>query len=474
MNDLNEPLASAPADRVDPMFLKMKDSCRRFGAVERTGENFGPWDRGPRISMRSSSTTWRIIKWVGKWLADAVLICTLGAMETQGDSQALEPLITALKDPDSSVRESAAVALGRSGDARAVEPLIASLKDQEPSVRAFSAASLGQLGDTRAVEPLLARSTDPFSVVRGSAAAALDQLGDARALKQLIARLNDQDASAAAELGKSGDARAVEPLMAWFVKDQDQGMAKFAGDALVKLGTLAVEPMLACLKYEDPRVRRSAAAILGRLGDARAVLPLIACLKDQKRAVRNSAADALGKLGKPAVEPLLACLKDQNLGVRASAIGALDALRDERAVEALAKILPDWNCRIKVGVSLKMFGRQPASEAEQIYLEICDSDGARLETHWEGTKKVLLADLESDNQRKIENAAYTFISLGAEEIVPRLISILDAHGDKEMAEAYLACGDNRLADAASLWAAAHGCKISDVTGYQAKWGRWSK
>ena len=56
--------------------------------------------------------------------------------------QAVEPLITALGDEDSSVRVRAAEALGRIGDERAVEPLKVALNDEDETVRVFAKLGL--------------------------------------------------------------------------------------------------------------------------------------------------------------------------------------------------------------------------------------------------------------------------------------------------------------------------------------------
>lgn len=55
---------------------------------------------------------------------------------------AVEPLITALGDEDSSVRVRAAEALGRIGDERAVEPLSTALNDEDETVRVFARMGL--------------------------------------------------------------------------------------------------------------------------------------------------------------------------------------------------------------------------------------------------------------------------------------------------------------------------------------------
>ena len=61
-----------------------------------------------------------------------------------GDKEAVGPLIAALKDWDSHVREQAAVVLGKIGDKKAVEPLIAALKDRDSDVRGAGSRGLGE------------------------------------------------------------------------------------------------------------------------------------------------------------------------------------------------------------------------------------------------------------------------------------------------------------------------------------------
>jgi HEAT repeat protein len=116
-------------------------------------------------------------------------------------SFAVEPLIAALKDKDSDVREAAAVALDHLGwkpaqdesagwywmakrdwgkcvalGALAVEPLIAALKHKDSDVRKVAAEALGEIKDPRAVEPLIAALKDKDSDVRKAAAEALVSL----------------------------------------------------------------------------------------------------------------------------------------------------------------------------------------------------------------------------------------------------------------------------------------------------------
>ena len=89
---------------------------------------------------------------------------------------AVEPLIQALKDEDSFVREGAAEALGKIGDKRAVEPLINALKDEDRDVREAAAEALGEIGDKRAVEPLI-HVLDYARVRQDKVVTALEKIG---------------------------------------------------------------------------------------------------------------------------------------------------------------------------------------------------------------------------------------------------------------------------------------------------------
>ncbi|MCD4686796.1 MAG: HEAT repeat domain-containing protein [Anaerolineae bacterium] len=91
-----------------------------------------------------------------------------------GDADAVEPLITALRDEDAIVRTDATVAFGILGDTRATEPLIVALHDKAASVRTEAVTALGKIGDTHTVELLTAILHDEDAVIRSNAAAALE------------------------------------------------------------------------------------------------------------------------------------------------------------------------------------------------------------------------------------------------------------------------------------------------------------
>jgi HEAT repeat protein len=286
-----------------------------------------------------------------------------------GDAQAVEPLITALKDSDKDVRRAAVEALGQSGDARAVDPLGAALQDSDTDVRRAAAAALGQSGDARAVDPLGAALKDNDTDVRRAAAEALGGSGDARAVDPLIAALKDgavdvQQAvagalaqiaeentdkdlkyQAALSLAEIDDPRAVNLLVGFIASQRfsammhgrESSLEEGALEALVGMGSPAIDPLIQCLrphlvktghnKSKNTNHERNMVAVeaLVRIGDSRAVEPLAGYLSSYTtEGERSQAAWALGEMNDPlARESLIAGMKDRAQSVRSEAAEAL-------------------------------------------------------------------------------------------------------------------------------------------------------
>ena len=74
-----------------------------------------------------------------------------------------------------------------------------------------------------------------------------------------------------------------------------------AQEALIDIGSPAVEPLIAALERNDEKVGRRAAFALGQIGDPRAIEPLIAALDHRHRDVRRAAALALARFDDPRV-----------------------------------------------------------------------------------------------------------------------------------------------------------------------------
>jgi len=264
------------------------------------------------------------------------------ALGKLGDAQAVEPLIAVLKDGGYLLYKAAAKALGELGDARAVKPLINALKNKDK--RDIVASALGELGDAQAVKPLIEilQDRDMRDNYR-QVSTALAKLGEP-AVEPLIAMVEykvtdvKQGMAAMDALGEIGDPRAVEPLIAAFGPHYSWGTKTIAA-AIVKLGEPAVKPLINALKNGDKPVREGAALTLGEIGDSRAVEPLVAALYD--RPTSSNATRALVKLGEVAVAPLVACLQHDNKFVREDAAFALGEIGDTRALDPLIDALKD-------------------------------------------------------------------------------------------------------------------------------------
>ncbi len=110
---------------------------------------------------------------------------------------AVDPLIAALRYPNSRIRYHAASALGSLAlngvkTDNAVTSLIEALHDEDPQVRNFAARSLGDIDDQRAVEPLMHALRDEDMGVRGDAASALGKLKNKQAIRPLLTMLKER------------------------------------------------------------------------------------------------------------------------------------------------------------------------------------------------------------------------------------------------------------------------------------------
>jgi len=219
--------------------------------------------------------------------------------------------------------------------------------------------------------------------------------------------------------------------------------------ALGKIGTPAVEPLLAALKDEDSGVRSKAARALGEIKDTRAVEPLISALEDEDPGVRWNVAYALGEIKDArAVEPLIATLEDEDPGVRENAAIALGEIKDARAVEPLITALKDKDKDVRRHVAWALGEIKDARAVEFLIIALKDKDLA------------------------IVTGAYSFfIRRGEQESIPILIDALNEYGYEEMATDFLNCGNGQLEKAGRVWLRQNGYEIKSVPGGSGpQWG----
>lgn len=430
---------------------------------------------------------------------------TLGELKA---AKAVEPLARALADREFGVRAAAKDALAKIG-LPAVTVLITSVSHPQKEVRIAAAESLGKIGDKAATAALATRLTDDDFMVRRHAASGLKRLGwnptgddetiafaialpDWRTLKSFgvkaagpllatirIAPANELPGLLNA-LGEAGDKRAVDPLIAQLSHDHHD-VRRAAVDALARLGDpQAIEPIVKRLDDDKAGVQNAAVralkqfrwqprtqdetitfAIATRDGVMLATLGkavsdrLIGFLSHTIADSRATAAAALGKIGEPrAVEPLIRLLGngEETVEVRNAAAESLGTLGDPRAVVALKECLVDPKLSRRAVAALEKLQWSPQGPQEQVRYLVAKRDLTALRAGWEDTRKVLMADLKSADEKVSGNALRALIGLGMPDTVPDLLQHLETARSAKTGELYLNSGNEELSKAAEAWA----------------------
>lgn len=161
----------------------------------------------------------------------------LTAIEKMGDS-AVNPLIEALGDKESTVRKYAAIVLGRMGDSRAIEELGMTLYDLHNEVGKAAAEALARFGSPT-VDIFIEALSHPEIAIRENVTHALAKIEDDRVVPILIEVLADParevKKQALLELGGLMDPRAVPALQGIAANRADREMSLLAKKILESL-----------------------------------------------------------------------------------------------------------------------------------------------------------------------------------------------------------------------------------------------
>jgi HEAT repeat protein len=161
--------------------------------------------------------------------------------------------------------------------------------------------------------------------IRKQAIQAIGRFKDPKVEDLLLSLLKDTDSEiarcAAEVLDKKGwkPARNKNSAYYWITKRNWQ--------ECIKLGEIAVEPLINAMNRKEWEVKSSVARVLGQIKDVRAIKPLVNAMKDENFVVIKSAAQALGDIKDPkSIEPLLDAFEHGNKKVRESAAEVLDKM----------------------------------------------------------------------------------------------------------------------------------------------------
>jgi len=259
-------------------------------------------------------------------------------------------LITILESAHPILRARAAEIFAISKDKTAVSALSDALQGEYFTVRARAAMALGRIGETTAIQPILGLLKDPEREVRAAACLALGLFKDPSTFDEIATILLDDPEitvrqAAAQALGYTRHPAAIPYLMEalrdpfwWYEREAG------AGDlftAIEKMGEAAVETLIDALKDPEGAVRKFAARLLGRVGDARAIEPLGMALYDLHHDVGKAAAEALTRFGAHSFEVLVAALEHPEIWIRIHAVDVLPRIDEPRVALILLEMLND-------------------------------------------------------------------------------------------------------------------------------------
>lgn len=241
------------------------------------------------------------------------------------DKSAVPALLDALQGEYFTVRARAALALGKIGDTRAIQPLLKILKDPEDEVRIAGCLALGLFKDPSTFDDITNILLDDIKIeVRQAAAKALGHTQHPAALPYLMEALRD-------------------PF--WWYEREVQAGDLF--DAIEKMGTVAVDSLIAALKDPEGTVRKYAALLLGRIGDARAIEPLGNALYDLHHDVGKASAEALVNFGVRSFEILVEAMEHPEMWIRIHSVDVLPRITEPRVALVLLEMLKDPEREVK-------------------------------------------------------------------------------------------------------------------------------
>lgn len=263
--------------------------------------------------------------------------------------------------PQTSVTEKAPVKTPGAGDEKEAaevkaqqplspeaEALLAELKIENDTVRKKAAEELASF-DHPDVTKGLVKALGTGSGASFTIAKILVKIGKP-AVDPLIELLKDPDAKykryAAEVLGDIGDERALDPLIEAILAKPGYDSAYGAENGLIamgKKGKPVVDPMIKLLEHENPKVRQSAATVLGKIRNPKAIKPLIEAMHNTKYADQMLtwfAADLV-------IQGVTDKLKDKNAKVRIAALKALGKLHQVATVDFVAKLLKDDDADVR-------------------------------------------------------------------------------------------------------------------------------
>src|SRR5262245_17678511 len=265
-----------------------------------------------KLNAEEIEQLWPLLKDPQAEVRRGAAVFLLGLFDPN-DSNQVSAFGGLLDDSDRMVRARAldAVRQCSHADQRAMLPRLSALLDANREDRAENRVAIARLCGSLKQEasdslPALqtAAAGDPDAKVRSAALAAIGQIAEPQAaVAPLMKGLADKDAAVrlvgAARLRQLGSAAAPAAReLASTLADSNNDVAEAAAEALIRIGSAAVEPVAGQLSSKTASARKLALVCLARIGPAaKSTVPQIEKLKqDPDSQVRQLANAALKQL----------------------------------------------------------------------------------------------------------------------------------------------------------------------------------
>lgn len=258
-----------------------------------------------------------------------VRVSATWALVDYEETRALGQAADMLRDPVARVRASVARALGQAGGAAAIEALKRSVND-ENEVESVQRAAIEGLGASTVPEAvdILVEKLPADDELTPDVLGALASKTDGRSLMRLVEQfkdgepaLRDRITEAFRIMGEYGE-DAIRDLL-----DEDiASLRPFLADILEATGY--IESRIRMLSHRDPRLRRSAASFLAKVGSPAAFRGIVLAARDPDGDVRVQVTKALERLATTEGKDILAALEqDPDRRIRKYTHWALERLK---------------------------------------------------------------------------------------------------------------------------------------------------
>jgi HEAT repeat protein len=223
---------------------------------------------------------------------------------------------------------------------------------------------------------------------------------------------------------------------------------------LIETGASAVPGLIEHLSDPDPVIQSRCSDILVKIGEL-AVFPLVQLVEIQDPDRLWRAVKALTEIGNPAaIGALMGVVFHRSPEVRYFAVQGLGKIKDPKAIPALVDSLPDRWAGHQAAAALAGFGWQPKTQVEQLYYDLALSNRS-VTPEATQAREILLSDLRQGDFRKREFALHALMELFQEAIVSELIRILQTEGSQELGILFIESGFKSLEESGLDWLKDH-------------------